>query len=258
MVVCARFFHCPPATPAWWVWDRPRDDFFSQSSHRYAIDATLYHMIGELSSNPLGFLFWLAALAAAITIHEFAHAWAAERLGDPTPRLMGRLTLNPLAHLDPLGTLMLLIARFGWGKPVQFDPFNLRHPRRDSALISLAGPVSNLILATACAMVLRFLFAYRISLIATVLIAFLHPLIVLNVVLAVFNLIPIHPLDGFKIVGGMLSETHARQWAELEGYGILFLILLIIPLGGASPISQLISPIINALLGLLLPAVRVI
>lgn len=224
-------------------------------------------MITELSTNPLGFLFWLIALAAAITIHEFAHAWAAERLGDPTPRLQGRLTLNPLSHLDPIGTLMLLIARFGWGKPVQFDPFNLRHPRRDSALISLAGPASNILLAIFCSIVLNLLFSYRVPLIsysfiglfAYWIIGVLQPLVVLNVVLAVFNLIPIHPLDGFKIVGGMLSETHARQWAELESYGMIFLIFLILPLGGgASAISKIISPVINALLGLLLPAARVI
>jgi len=98
-------------------------------------------------SNPLLLILWLAALIIAVTIHEFAHAFAADRLGDPTPKLMGRLTLNPLAHLDVLGTLMLLIARFGWGKPVQFDPFNLRHPRRDSAIISLSGPVANFLLA---------------------------------------------------------------------------------------------------------------
>lgn len=210
-------------------------------------------MIGELSTNPLGFLFWLVALAVAITIHEFAHALAAERLGDPTPRLMGRLTLNPLAHLDPLGTLMLLIARFGWGKPVQFDPFNLRHPRRDSAIISLAGPVSNLTLALICSLLLRFLPLDYWT------IGLLDNLIIMNVVLAVFNLIPIHPLDGFKIVGGILPQDYARQWAELEGYGMIFLILLILPIaGGSSPISQLISPVINALLGVLLPVGRVI
>lgn len=209
-------------------------------------------MIGELASNPLGFLFWLVALVVAITIHEFAHAWAAERLGDPTPKLMGRLTLNPLAHLDPLGTIMLLIARFGWGKPVQFDPFNLRHPRRDGALISLAGPASNLIVATACSLIMRLFLSFP-------LIGLLQPLIILNVVLAVFNLVPIHPLDGFKIVGGILPEEYARQWAELERYGMIFLILLILPLGGgASPISQLISPIINVLLGFFLPTVGVI
>ncbi len=216
-------------------------------------------MLGELSTNPLGFLFWLAGLALAITIHEFAHAWAAERLGDPTPRLMGRLTLNPLAHLDPLGTIMLLIARFGWGKPVQFDPFNLRHPRRDSAIISLAGPASNLIVAILCSILLRLLFTSHVSLITIILRAFLQPVIVLNVVLAIFNLIPIHPLDGFKIVGGILPEEYARQWQELEGYGMIFLIFLILPLGGgASPISQLISPIINVLLAILLPSARYI
>lgn len=209
-------------------------------------------MIGELTSNPVGFLFWMISLVIAITVHEFSHALAAERLGDPTPRLMGRLTLNPLAHLDLLGTIMLLIARFGWGKPVQFDPFNLRNPRRDSAIISLAGPVSNLVLATICSIFMRLFISYWV-------IGFLQPLIVLNVVLAVFNLLPIHPLDGFKIVAGILPEKYARQWAELEGYGMIFLIVLIIPLGGgASPISQLISPIINVLLSLLLPSARFI
>ena len=209
-------------------------------------------MIGELTSNPVGFLFWVISLVIAITIHEFSHAWAAERLGDPTPRLMGRLTLNPLVHLDPLGTIMLLIARFGWGKPVQFDPFNLRNPRRDSAIISLAGPVSNLVLATICSIFLRVFISYWF-------IGLLQPLIVLNVVLAVFNLIPIHPLDGFKIVSGILPEQYARQWAELEGYGMIFLIVLILPLGGgASPISQLISPVINVLLSIFLPSMRFI
>lgn len=218
-----------------------------------SLPGILYHMIGELTSNPVGFLFWVISLVIAITIHEFSHALAAERLGDPTPRLMGRLTLNPLAHLDPLGTIMLLIARFGWGKPVQFDPFNLRHPRRDSAIISLAGPVSNLILALICSIVLRVIISNGI------LVGLFQSLIVINVVLAVFNLVPIHPLDGFKIVGGILPEEYARQWAELERYGMIFLIFLILPIGGgASPISQLISPVINLLLNILLPTIRII
>ncbi|MBI3559729.1 site-2 protease family protein [Candidatus Gottesmanbacteria bacterium] len=223
-------------------------------------------MLGELSSNPLGFLLWLIALVIAITIHEFAHAWAAEQLGDPTPRLMGRLTLNPLAHLDPLGTIMLLIARFGWGKPVQFDPFNLRNPRRDGAMISIAGPVSNLILAIACAIVLRFLFPYRFFLVtspglgiaAYFFMSLLQPLIVLNVVLAVFNLVPIHPLDGFKIVGGILPENFAKQWAELEGYGMIFLIFLILPFAGSSAIHKVISPVIDVIISILLPTISVI
>ncbi|MFZ5845195.1 MAG: site-2 protease family protein [Patescibacteria group bacterium] len=222
-------------------------------------------MFDQLFNNPLGVIYWLVALVVAITVHEFAHAAAAERLGDPTPRLMGRLTLNPLAHLDPLGTLMLLIARFGWGKPVVFDPFNLRHPRRDSAIISLAGPATNLVAAAIASLLLNLLFSYRLSLIASpiglltyLLMGLLKPIIILNVILAVFNLVPIHPLDGFKIVGGILPEEYARQWQELEPYGLIFLLFLIFPVFGYSPISSLISPVINFILNLLLPAVPLI
>ena len=221
----------------------------------------------DLINNPIGFLYWIAALIVAITIHEFAHALAAERLGDPTPRLMGRLTLNPLAHLDPLGTLMLLVARFGWGKPVVFDPYNLRNPRRDSAIISIAGPVSNFLLAFVCSILIQLLpriilplFLNSIVLIFFYsLIPFLHVLVTINVVLGVFNLIPVHPLDGFKIVGGILPAEYAKQWQELEQYGILFLLLLIFPiLGRTAPIQTLISPIINFLLAILLPTAPLI
>jgi len=223
-------------------------------------------MLDTLFNNPLAFVFWLAALIISITIHEFAHALAAERLGDPTPRLMGRLTLNPLAHLDPLGTLMLLIARFGWGKPVRFDPFNLRHPRRDAAIISLAGPLSNLALASISAVLLNILFHYKLLLMTNPFVgivselasALLQPVIILGTVLAVFNLIPIHPLDGFKIVEGFLPEDYARQWAELEPYGMIFLIFLIFPFFGSSPILRVVSPIVNTILSLLLPSVPVI
>lgn len=203
-------------------------------------------MIGELFNNPFSFLFWLLALVIAITIHEFSHAYTADRLGDPTPRLAGRLTINPLAHLDVMGTIMLFLVRFGWGKPVQFDPFNLRHPRRDSAIISLAGPASNMLLAVLSAIALWF----PIPLILAV---FLQQLLVMNVVLAIFNLIPIHPLDGFKIVEGMLPDEYAKQWKELESYGIIFLLFLVFPVfGGASPISRIISPVIDFIFGLLL------
>lgn len=218
-------------------------------------------MIGELFNNPLVFVFWLLALVVAITVHEFAHAYAADHLGDPTPRMQGRLTLNPLAHLDPIGTVMILVARFGWGRPVQFDPFNLQNPKRDAAIISLAGPASNIITATVCALLLHATIALGpvlassgLALVAILLAAALQPIIVLNVVLAVFNLVPIHPLDGFKIVGGLLPDDYADQWYELEQYGMIFLIFLIFPIfGGASPISQLISPVISFILSLLLP-----
>lgn len=204
-------------------------------------------MIEYLLTNPFSFLIWLIALAFAITIHEFSHALVADSLGDPTPRLMGRLTLNPLAHLDPIGTLMLLIVRFGWGKPVQFDPFNLKNPRRDAALISIAGPMSNLLFSLLLSLLVRF-----VPFLSPFMLQVIFPIIFLNVALAVFNLIPIHPLDGFKIVGGILSEKQAREWYSLERYGLLFLLLLILPIGGSSLLSSVIFPIVNFILFLFL------
>ena len=197
--------------------------------------------------NLLDFIFGLVALIAAITIHEYSHAWAAEHLGDPTPRLQGRLTLNPLAHLDPIGTILLILVRFGWGKPVQFDPFNLRNPRRDSALISIAGPVSNILLAIVCSLIVRLPLPSIIAI-------FLMQLLFINVVLAIFNLVPIHPLDGFKIVEGFLPEQQAREWHELERFGVIFLIFLLFPIfGGTAPIIRIISPVINFFLTIFLP-----
>lgn len=202
-------------------------------------------MIGSLLTNPLSLLIGFIALVVAITVHEFAHALVADRLGDPTPRLQGRLTLNPLSHLDPVGTIMILLVSFGWGKPVQFDPFNLKNPRRDAALISIAGPVSNLILATLLSVIIRF----TPPLVGQLLL----PVIYLNVLLAVFNLLPIHPLDGFKIVGGLLSENQAREWYSLERYGFIFLIaLLLIPVGGNSLLFSLLGPVVNFIILLLL------
>ena len=224
-------------------------------------------MLGDLFNNPLSFVLWIVALLVAITIHEFSHALAAERLGDPTPRLQGRLTLNPLAHLDPLGTVMLILIHFGWGKPVVFDPYNLRHPRRDAAIISIAGPVSNLLLAAACSIILRVLFELRLPLLGNSFLnmgtyigmALLQPIIILNVMLAIFNLVPISPLDGFKIVGGILPEHYAKQWYELEPYGLIFLLVLIFPiLNGTAPIIALISPVINFILTILLPSAPII
>lgn len=210
-------------------------------------------MLTELFTNPFSFLIWVAALMAAITIHEFSHAYVADRLGDPTPKLAGRLTLNPLAHLDPLGTLMLILVRFGWGKPVPIDPFNLQNPRRDSALISLAGPGSNLILALILSLLLRLPVFSFIGLLGYLVIGLLKPVIILCVILAVFNLLPIHPLDGFKIVAGFLRDDLAQEWEELAGLGPFFLLFLILPFFGGSLIGNIISPIISFILSLLLP-----
>lgn len=196
-------------------------------------------MLGEL-------LLFLPALLIALTIHEFAHAWMADRLGDPTPQLQGRLSLNPLKHLDPVGTLMLLFFRFGWGKPVEFDPYNLRHPRRDAALISLAGPAVNLILAAVCSLLVKFtpLNSWAILFV---------PLILININLAIFNLLPVPPLDGAKILYGILPRDWADEYNDFMGrYGTILLILLIIPIGGSSLAINLIMPVINGITGLLL------
>jgi len=204
-------------------------------------------MIENFISSPLSFLTSLLAIVAAISIHEFAHALAADRLGDPTPRLQGRLTLNPLAHLDPIGTLMLILFRFGWGKPVQFDPFNLRNPRRDTMLISIAGPASNLLAAAAAAILLRFLPNNLLTILT------IQPFIIISVVLAVFNFVPIHPLDGGKILAGILPLSLARELEQIQAqFGTILLIMMILPWGGTAPIFYLTGPVIQFLLQLLL------
>jgi len=210
-------------------------------------------LFSNLFANPLMFIFYILALFAAITIHEFSHALAADLLGDPTPRLQKRLTLDPRAHIDPFGLLFLFFFGFGWGKPVEFDPFNLKNPRRDTALISFAGPLSNLILALILSIILKLFIFFNIKTLYTIGILFFLPMIYLNIVLAIFNLIPIHPLDGFKIIGGILPEKQAKEWYSLEKYGIIFLLMLFFPLGKTSMIDLLIRPAVNFLTNLLLP-----
>jgi Zn-dependent protease len=210
-------------------------------------------MFFYLFSNPLMFIFYLIALILAITIHEFSHALVADFLGDPTPRLQKRLTLNPKAHLDPFGLLFLLFFGFGWGRPVEFDPFNLKNPRRDAAIISLAGPISNLILALILSLLLKLFIFFKIKILYTIGNLFFVPVIYLNVVLAVFNFLPFHPLDGFKIVGGILPEKQAKEWYELEKYGLIFLLMMFFPLGKSSMIDLLIRPAVSFLTNLLLP-----
>lgn len=205
-------------------------------------------MLNTLFSNPLLFLVWAVGLILAISIHEFSHAVAADRLGDPTPRAQGRLTLNPLSHLDPLGTLALLFLGFGWGRPVMFDPYNLRSPRRDSAIIALAGPISNLLLALILSLIIHFVPGIGVFT------AVLSIIIIMNITLAIFNLVPVFPLDGEKILGGLLPPELYREFAMImKQYGTIILVLMLLPIaGGVSPISALISPVISFVAGLLL------
>ena len=205
-------------------------------------------------------ILFVIAFLLSLSVHEAAHAWMSDRLGDPTARLSGRVTLNPLAHLDPFGTLLPLFLIltgspiiFGWGKPVPFDPYNLRRPRRDAALISFAGPGANLTLATISAIIIR-LSHLLIGTKAFTIEALLTPLIILNVTWALFNLLPIHPLDGGKVLIGFLSHRVAYKWDEvLNRYGFLILLLLIFPLFGVAPLFLILSPLVNLFLSVLLP-----
>ena len=207
-------------------------------------------MIFSFFTNPISFFIWSFALLVAITIHEFSHSLAADRLGDPTPRINGRLTLNPLAHLDLIGTLILLLTNFGWGKPVPIDPYNLENPRRDEALISLAGPISNLILAIILSFFLRII---SISSVWPIFHLILSPVIILNVSLCIFNLLPFPPLDGSKIFFGLLANELTDEWEGFfNQYSLLIIFLLLFPFSGQPLVSQLIMPIINFILDLLL------
>lgn len=173
-------------------------------------------------------LFYLGfALIVAATVHEYAHAHVAVRLGDPTPRAQGRLTLNPLAHLDPVGTLLILMAGFGWAKPVQINPANFRDWRRDSIIVAAAGPLANVTLLFVLGI------PYKLGLLETVpfgtstLGSLLLVTMQINAMLAVFNLIPIPPLDGSKILMGLLPPAQAVSYARLQPYGVLLLLLLV-------------------------------
>ncbi len=201
-----------------------------------------------------------------ITFHEFSHAWAANALGDRTAKNLGRMTLNPIAHLDPVGTVLIFVAGFGWGKPVPFNPIFLRIGRRSgAAVVSIAGPIANVIAATI------FAFPIRAGLVESnaldfsvfgrpgsgVLQYFLISAVFWNLILAVFNLLPIAPLDGFKVAVGVLPRNAAAAFARLEPYGPVIL-LLIIGLGFFSPdlriLSGILGPVVNLLSGALLGA----
>lgn len=197
----------------------------------------------NLLSNPLVFIFSAVSLVLAITIHEFAHAWMADKLGDPTPRSDGRLTLNPLAHLDPIGTLMIVLVGFGWGRAVVFNPRELAHPVRDTALIAVAGPLSNLILATIFSILLFVTFEIAPQTAGALAVLPMY-IIAVNVMLAIFNLVPVHPLDGGKILSALLPDTLAIEYDRfLYRYGFFVLIALIAPLGpNGSALNALIGP----------------
>jgi len=168
----------------------------------------------------------LAVILYAITVHEFSHAATADMLGDPTPRMAGRLSLNPLSHIDPIGFIMLILVRFGWAKPVPINPYNFRDPVRGEVLVSLAGPLSNFISAWVCATIVRFLPA-DIAMNGYVQLV-LSNFIFINLALGVFNLIPVPPLDGSHLIEPFLPYE-VRESLQQYGFFILIFILIFPP-----------------------------
>ncbi|OLC56946.1 MAG: hypothetical protein AUH85_04680 [Chloroflexi bacterium 13_1_40CM_4_68_4] len=179
--------------------------------------------IGSELADPTRLIALVLAFGVGITFHEFMHAYVASRLGDDTGRLMGRLTLNPLAHLDPIGTLFLIFFRFGWGKPVPVNFSRLQGGRRGGAGVAFAGPATNLIIAALFAMPFRFgsadLFGSQYADILRYVVAF-------NVLLGIFNLVPIPPLDGSNILYAFVPSRVAWNWAQFQQLGPFLLLLL--------------------------------
>ena len=206
----------------------------------------------EFSSRLHQYPVMIPALLLALTAHEYAHAWTANALGDPTARAQGRLTLNPIAHLDPVGTLALLFFRFGWAKPVPVNHLYFDHPRRDLMWVALAGPLTNLGLAAVSALILGMFRGLHVGpglfWIVSPLVLMLRWSVIYNVVLAIFNIIPIPPLDGGRVLSGLLPPRQAATYSRIEPYGMVLLMLLI--LSGA--VDLVMAPPINLLITLLL------
>jgi len=201
-------------------------------------------MTGDINQFIQEFAILAPPFLLALTLHELAHGYVACQFGDPTARNAGRLTLNPLKHLDPVGTILFFIMHIGWAKPVPVNPRYFKRPERDMLWVALAGPGANLILAVASAVALKLLTA-----ISTILpLFFLKPVLLMlaastwiNIMLAIFNLIPIPPLDGGKVLTGLLPPQLATLYRRIEPLGFVLLLLLFY----SGVIPKLIMPLIS-------------
>jgi Zn-dependent protease len=213
----------------------------------------------DLFGDPAAFfqrlILQIPALLVAVTVHELAHALVADRLGDPTARQQGRITLNPLPHIDPLGAIAFVIAGFGWAKPVPVNAYNLRHPRRDMAWVAAAGPLSNFAVAfvalVALVLARRYLDA---PFLAVPVVGVLQFVYLFNLGLAIFNLIPLPPLDGGHFLPYFLPRSSWSTLHQLEQYGP-FILLLLVMTGGT---RYIVGPVFNVLHGLYVGAVRLL
>lgn len=191
----------------------------------------------------------IAILVISVILHELSHGYVADKLGDPTPRLQGRLTLNPLKHLDPVGSFIVPLITsfagftFGWAKPVEYNPYNLKDKRKGEFLIALAGPVSNITVALVFGMIIRIVASGATEM--TPFLEITSYIVIINIILAVFNLIPIPPLDGSKLFFAFLPQQYGRFRMIMEMYAPIMVLIVVFFLW------QIISPIVPFIYGLI-------